>query len=313
MSKGYTYRKYYENIANAIREKNGTNTTYKTSEMANAIKELKFNKELNHDKLQNKNITLTNNNTYTIKCDENFYGLNKINLLLEVFEGYNFKSIGYSDDFSALLNENKKNIFLYSFNLKNEIENNPSDNWYEKFLDNTLLIYMPYTDTSNVTRLSGTWKNCSSLQNMPNELNISNVTNMNAAWYNCEKLQNMPEVLDTSNVTNMTYTWDGCRLLPRINLTSVAKVTDFSRTWGMCTMLTFLHFTEWKQGNISLSNSSKLEAESIHYIIQNAMNISDGAVNRTLTLQSTAKTNWQNSAYYNDDLALLTTKGISVA
>ena len=65
---------------------------------------------------------------------------------------------------------------------------------------------------------------------------------------------------------------------------------------------------------MQFQQSTKLSPESIHYLIQNAVNVVDGAEEgRTLTLHATAKTNWQNSEYYEQDLAVLEEKGITIA
>lgn len=91
------------------------------------------------------------------------------------------------------------------------------------------------------------------------------------------------------------------------------KCTSFSTAFYNTLALVTLEFDKWKQTDINLAQSSKLSAESIHYIIQNAVDVADGATARTLTLHATAKTNWQNSEYYEQDLAVLSTKGITIA
>jgi hypothetical protein len=87
----------------------------------------------------------------------------------------------------------------------------------------------------------------------------------------------------------------------------------FDSMFQSCNSLKNLNLIGWKQTNISISESSKLSPESIHNIIQNAMDVADGATARTLTLHANAKTNWQNSEYYEQDLAVLEQKGITIA
>lgn len=119
--------------------------------------------------------------------------------------------------------------------------------------------------------------------------------------------------LNTDGVILMKNAFINTSNLEKIELTSIKNVdnslqTAFISTWS----LKELYLTEWKSYNITLTNSD-LIPKSIHYIIQNAMNVVDGATARTLTITATAKTNWQNSEYYEQDLAVLSTKGITIA
>lgn len=119
--------------------------------------------------------------------------------------------------------------------------------------------------------------------------------------------------LNTDGVISMRSAFVNTSNLEKIELTSIKNVdssiqTAFTSTW----VLSELYLIEWKSYNITLTTSD-LIPKSIHHIIQNAINIADGATARTLALTATAKTNWQNSEYYAEDLAILSTKGITIA
>lgn len=103
------------------------------------------------------------------------------------------------------------------------------------------------------------------------------------------------------------------RNLKKIKLSRIDKASSFGNTFYNMSSLESLEFDAWKKGSISLSASSKLTPQSIHYIIQNAMSLADGATARTLTLHATAKANWEASEYYQEDLAVLADKGITIA
>jgi hypothetical protein len=100
-------------------------------------------------------------------------------------------------------------------------------------------------------------------------------------FYECAALQEIP-LLDMSSLTN--------------NLDSFCNV----RT------ITLIHGFKNLNRNLSLSNSSLLLPISIHNIIEYALG------NFTLTLNSTAKTNWQNSEYFEADQAMATEKNITI-
>jgi hypothetical protein len=148
---------------------------------------------------------------------------------------------------------------------------------------------------------------------MPNELNTSNATNIASLHWNCGNLIRTADVIDTPNVTNINHIIGKVTRLKRLKLTSIENVTSAMESFVGTEALEELEFDRWKKTNISLNASAKLLPSSVHYIIQNAMSIEDGATARTLTLNAIAKANWTTSEYYQEDLAVLTDKGITIA
>lgn len=122
-------------------------------------------------------------------------------------------------------------------------------------------------------------------------------------------------------VTDLYYAFRECFNLRTINI--VMDLSELGTTnnpnqstttaFNNCQELQYLRIKNWKKYNLQFQQSTKLSSESIHYLIQNAVNVVDGATARTLTLHATAKTNWQNSEYYEQDLAVLEQKGITIA
>lgn len=172
------------------------------------------------------------------------------------------------------------------------------------------LVKVSLKNTSVVSNFHSSFYFCVSLEEI--DIDTTSATNLNSTFAYCYELKRLP-IIKTDNISNLTSCFQNCRELTTLTLTSVAKCTIFSNTFVTCTKLENLRFEEWKQANIFISQSSKLSPESIHYIIQNAMDVADGATARTLTLHATAKTNWQNSEYYEQDLAVLEQKGITIA
>ena len=73
MAHVYTEEQNYVDIANAIREKNGTDNTYAPSEMADAIKDI-------NTTLQETTLLIDHNGTYEITPTDGAYGLSKVNV-----------------------------------------------------------------------------------------------------------------------------------------------------------------------------------------------------------------------------------------
>ena len=172
-------------------------------------------------------------------------------------------------------------------------------------------------DTANVTDMSNMFSGCESLTSLDvSSFDITNVIYMNSMFNNCQSLTSLDvSSFDTSKVTNMRYMFDNCSSLTSLDLSSfdTSKVTNMYYMFGYCQSLTDLNpFYNWKQGDIDLSDSP-ITPLAVHQLIERSMNASDGAIARTLTLHSTTKTNWQNSEYYNEDLALLQVKNITIA
>lgn len=270
-------RQAMQDIADAIRTKNGSEETYKPSEMADAIRNLSSNANL-----QDKQVTITENGTTTIVADEGYEGLSSVEVNTNVIdEALNFSSIGYdefdSDNIRRILQTNK----IYS----EGIIPSPVPKTLN-FQNNNVLMFFP-------------------------KINTSNVTSLNMSFYGCQRLLYIN--IDSSNVTNMRACFYNGRNLEECYFTSIGKVTNIELAFNICNVLRVLHFTDWKQLNIELTYSHSLEPSSIHYIIQNAMSLAEGATARTLTLHATAKANWEASEYYEQDLALLEEKGITIA
>lgn len=154
-------------------------------------------------------------------------------------------------------------------------------------------------------------QDCYNLKDLPDNINSISAKNFNSAFFNCRSLERIS--IATDSCETMQLAFSSLRSCKEILLTSVAKCTNFTNTFSLTYSVKVLHFTEWKQTDINLVAISDLLPESIHYIIQNSVNLADGATARILTLHATAKTNWQNSEYYEQDLAVLSTKGITIA
>lgn len=159
-------------------------------------------------------------------------------------------------------------------------------------------------------------------ENNEDKLKIS----FNCIAYACDGLKGEDFIINNNSedviVTDLYYAFSMCFALREINF--VMDLSELGTTgnpknsttaaFSNCLELQYIRIKNWKKYNLQFPQSSKLSAESIHYIIQNAMNVEDGAEEgRTLTLHATAKTNWQNSEYYEQDLAVLSTKGITIA
>jgi hypothetical protein len=203
---------------------------------------------------------------------------------IDTLQGLDFSSI-YNQEQAGELNKYYKDGIAYAEKIKAE-NPNPSGSWANKFQDEQRLIYFPNLDTKNVTNFNNTFLYCYNLQEI--ELNTDNATSISTVLYACSS----------------------CK---KIKLTSIKNLTTAVNAFLNTSALSEIYFIEWKNINFSFNTARTLKPYCIHYIIQNAVNLADGATARTLTLHATAKKNWQNSEYYEQDLAVLEQKGITIA
>lgn len=346
---GYIERQTLQDIADAIREKNGSEETYKPSEMASAILDLSGNINL-----QDKSITITENGTTTITADEGFDGLSSVEVSSNVHgTGFSVLDGGeFQEEFNSLIAQKVTASNLASSQAEGNITylfRNNTDIIYiisdkevqgqSAFTGCTELVWLKlnigsaglkwsiqagnnirnldFTFSRN-TAIAGLLMNLTKAKkitingrsdmlifDMKSKVDISDLTRGSSAI-------NVPVIIP-NGVTATYLAFNNCSKIPYIDLGEVSVNSFSNNVFLGCSSLATLKFTKWGKNNIPLNMTSVLTAESIHYIIQNAMSLAEGATARTLTLHATAKTNWQNSEYYEQDLAVLTDKGITIA
>lgn len=298
-------------IADAIREKNGTDTQYQPSKMASAIDELKVG-ELDFEGIYKQE-----------QADEiNQYYKAGIDTAKEIAEILPTIKISLTDYF-----KNKNIPFYPNIELKNT-------NSARLFRDSICLLFADYRNVAIDANISGLFEtcyslmrasiyapytkyaqyafiNCRSLIEAKIELGLNPISLYQFA-YGCKWLTTLE--FNYMVTTDLKGAFQDCPLLQRIiGVIDIQSSTIFTGAFYSCNELENINLKGWMQVDISFSYSSKLTPESIHYIIQNAIDVAEGATARTLTLHATAKTNWQNSEYYEQDLAVLEQKGITIA
>lgn len=261
--------------------------------------------------LQDKSVIVAENGTQTITADSEFEGLSSVEVTTDIntLQGLDFSGI-YDAEQADETNQYYKDGIDYAKIAKSLVENSISTNIASLLSSDSNLVFMPNITREDLTNIQSTWYGCTNLLKF-GKINTSKNNSLYSTFSTCYKLDEVS--LSTNNTTLINYAFNQCVSIRKIILTSIKKITVFTNTFYQCYLLECLKFTDWKQGNISLAQSPKLSPESIHYIIQNAIDVEDGATARTLTLHATAKTNWQNSEYYEQDLAVLEQKGITIA
>lgn len=185
------------------------------------------------------------------------------------------------------------------------------------------VLYLHCESATNATMLFFNSKSLTLIENMY----IPNVVNAHQIFYACTKLTSMSDIPD--KVVNFYGSFGGVKInnFPTIN---TSNTTDFRQTFTQAAIYTLplIDMTNAKYASnmfsltktlqnaggfknlkidLSLSDSNNLTALSVHNIINEALG------GFTLTLNATAKTRWQNSAYFNEDYWMTKEKNITIA
>ena len=161
------------------------------------------------------------------------------------------------------------------------------------------LTTVPLLDTSNVFEMSSMFNSCNNLTTVP-QLNTSNVTSMSYMFVSCAyKLTTVP-LLDTSKVENMGGMFYNCYNLTTVPALNADKVTDMSNMFDGDTKLKSILMTNIG-AHLDISASTKFERSDLLVILNNLKTVTEA---RTLKMGAT------NLAKLTDeDKAIATNKG----
>ena len=110
-------------------------------------------------------------------------------------------------------------------------------------------------DTSNVTNMSGMFRNCSSLTNLDvSNFDTSNVTNMTSMFSYCSSLTNLDlSSFDTSMVTTMNSMFYECSVLASLDVSGfdTSNVTNMNTMFCNCKQLTSLDVSGFDTSNVT--------------------------------------------------------------
>ena len=166
-------------IANAIRGKNGSTTTYKPSEMAAAITAISGGGEPTIEAL-----SITANGTYTAP---------------DGVDGYSPVTVNVPQDGGP-----PESAFVISGNCRYRFANNGWD-WFIEQYGNRIT-------TNNINNAQYMFSQCS-LSNIPFEININNSTYIDRMFY-LSKIKTLPYI--NGKVANISYLFDSCNYLNSI-------------------------------------------------------------------------------------------------
>lgn len=223
-------------IADAIREKNGTEVTYQETEMAEAIKKSGYKFK---------------NFAYFCYQGNRVFDLDSV----DTSEGTDFSHM-----FCNCSNVRYMNI--------SELDTSKGTDFSGMFYGCTNLEIVPNLDTSNGTEFSEMFCSCKKLTSIP-QLDTSNGSFFNGMFQNCYKLTSIPN-LDTSKGIYLREMFSGCQALISIPRLDVGRNSDFSNMFRNCYVLQDLYLYNIKQSitiGSGISYGHLLTLDSLIHII----------------------------------------------
>lgn len=258
---------YFEDIADAIREKTGGSDTYTPAQMSTAIENLPSGGGADLDEYFEDTITAGDSSipgfSKAIKKFKSPLTITGTSLTY-AFRYYKGTEIPrLNGDMSAITNMSF--MFSYCTNLTN--------------------LNLSYFNTSNVTNMRDMFYNCESLTTLNlSNFNTSKVTTMWHMFHGCSNLTSLDlSNFDTSNVVEMEEMFYGCESLPALNLSSfnTSKLTSMKSMFRGCKNLT----------SLDLSNFDMSKIGSTVYLFDGCENLTN------LILPSTVPTNLGSMQY----------------
>lgn len=262
--------------------------------------------------LQIKSVTITENGSKTITPDAGFGGLSKVvvNTDVNTLQGLDFDGV-FDQEQAEAINQFYKNGIKYAEEFRKVVDGGRGA-FPTSIKKSFNLLFIPKgVDLSGYTNMTQAFYDNSRLVCVAEDFNPINSINNQLLFADCTSLIKI-KINSPKNTSCYSIAYN-CMACEYIDLGDCGNVENWTTAFSAVWLCPTIIFRNWRFGNVPISNSLKLSAESIHYIIQNAVDLADGATARTLTLSAPAKTNWQNSEYYAEDLAVLSTKGITIA
>ena len=234
--------------------------------------------------LTNKGVTdITESDTLTTLAD-------KVSTITAGGSGFDFSSIGYSDEFSEELNDKMNADIAYSKSLLDAWNPNNPNSALQLYMDDTKLVYAPNIDTSNVTIMQMMFQNCIRLTTVP-LYNTSKVKDMLQMFSNCPSLQTVPS-FNTSNVTIMSQMFSNCSLLKTVPEMDTSKVNNFQGMFDRCTSLTTIEGISFKSFSASTMNHQYITGSVSNSSIRKAVFKDIGYQSTAVQFNTSYITNW---------------------
>ncbi len=215
MTKVAISEEYLTDIADSIREKLGSQDTYKVSEMSEAID------------------SITGGGS-----DVDWSAIGYESTPQSIFDDYDYAIeiknnwVNESTLYRRFLSD-KKLVYMPLVDTSN------AGNTTQMFDSCTNLTTIPLLDTSNVTTATQMFSSCERLKTIP-LLDLSKCTNTRNMFSTCSALESIP-LLNTSRVTEMRNMFLSCEELkdvPLLNTSSITGNNGFTNAFQYCPKLT---------------------------------------------------------------------------
>lgn len=204
-----------KDIADSIREKNGSSDTYSPQEMPTEILDIQ-------PTLQSKSVTITSNTTTSVTPDEGYDGLELVTVETNVQPNLQNKSVTITSNTTTNVTPDTGYDGLSGVSVTTNISG--GDNIHDYF-------------TSQLYSGNGfnEYPALKMIKSIPADLTLPN--NCSFALYKCINLETVPQ-LNTSNVTMFSQMFNGCTNLANVPVFDTTNVMFMANMFVDCPNLT---------------------------------------------------------------------------
>lgn len=206
-----------QNIAAAIRARNGTSNTYKVSQMAGAIQAL-----------STKPVLPAGTNFKDSTSD-----------LYNFLRTLDLSELATRTSFNAMFNGCKALTNVPLFDTSNGTD------FTQMFIGCDHLVSVPQFNLASATKTYGMFYYCDALTSAP-ILNTGNVTDMENMFQRCKALVTAPS-LDMSSVTKCPYMFKDCTALTSVPQYNMSNCTDPGAMFNGCSALVTVPQFNWSK------------------------------------------------------------------
>lgn len=101
----------------------------------------------------------------------------------------------------------------------------------------TLVPYLSFTDTADVTDFTNMFMNNQALVSIP-ALDVSKGECFHSTFYDCRCLEEIPEPFSPKAMTTMTYMFTACFKLKKLPMMDTSRCTNLQNTFDRCNAIT---------------------------------------------------------------------------
>ncbi len=261
MSKDNNLHDFLQDVADAIKEKKGSNDAINAQDFSDEIK----------------NLPSGGGSGYTGHADvEGLKAIGWTDEDIEYFQTYGVSWNEDEDEYYKVPDDNKAlygvltadNIQTYKDRIAYlpKIDLSTKTNIVGMFNACRVMRAIPLLDTSKVTNMNLVFRECSALTYIP-PLDLPKLTSAEMAFYACSSILSFPQI-NLSGITSLNGLFQNCSRLVKAPRIDAKNITNYNSVFNLCYSLVYVELLNLTK-SVGFPNSALMSNKSILYMIEN--------------------------------------------